>query len=114
MSKQQLEKLSKSDLIWVIDRLLMMTCFTQKDHYLGRALSDLKYEKELARIEKAEEFGRKADEKRREYISLLRQYDGCKYADIPLEVLEKAKQLMDEAAEADRMFAKLVGCEKRK
>lgn len=110
MSKKQLEKLSKSDLIWVIDQLLVMTCFNQKDYYLGRVLSDLKYKKELARYEKAEEYGREADEKRREYISLLAQYDGWKYADIPLEVLEKAKKLMDEATEADRMCAKLFGC----
>lgn len=110
MSKQQLERLSKSDLIYVINQLLADACPTQKDYYLARALHGLRYEKELAKITRADEYGREADEKRRESISLLAQYDGWKYIDIPLEVLEKARRLMDEAAEAERMFAKLVGC----
>lgn len=38
-------KLSKSDLIWIIDRLLDTGCWPTGDYYLDQALSDLKHER---------------------------------------------------------------------
>lgn len=104
-----LAQCTKDDLLWLIDRILQMCCFHQKEYYLARALEDLRYHKEEARISEAEKFGKIADAKRQEYIEILRPYDGQKLTDIPLPVLEKAKQALDDANVAEKRFAKLIG-----
>lgn len=52
-----------------------------------------------------------ADQKRREYISLLAPYKGKHILDIPHNVLEKADKAMKAAKEADKKYAKLMGLE---
>lgn len=74
---------------------------------------DLGYEKEKRRIAEAEAAGKVADEKRREYIDLMREYDGLPLKDIPLPVLKQADALVKEANAADRKFAKLMGLDIR-
>ena len=106
-----LAQCTKEDLIWVINRLLQMCCFYQKDYYLSHALSDLHYHKEKARIDEAEKIGKIADAKQQEYIEIMRPYDGKRLADIPLDVLEKASQALSEADAAEKKFMKLMRLE---
>ena len=55
----RLEQCTKTDLLWIIKR---MTEHSLDRWPLERALSDLEYEKEKARIAEAERFAKEADE----------------------------------------------------
>lgn len=101
-----LQECTRADLLWIIDRMCM---YSLGKHELDRALNDLTYEKEKARIEEAKKYAKIADEKRRGYISVMAPYDGMKFGDIPMEVLEKAAELQTQAAAADQKWAKLMG-----
>ena len=101
-----LQQCSKADLLWVIERICMRN-LSRCD--LDIALIDLAYEKEKTRIEEAQKYAKLADEKRRAYIALLEPYDGMKWVDIPLEVLEQGAKLQEQATAADRKWAKLLG-----
>ena len=101
-----LEQCSKADLIFIIKRMCMCS-LGKRD--LDRALADLEYEKEKAKIDEADEYAKLADKKRKAYIDLLHPYDGKKWCDIPMPVLEKAAELQRQAEAADRKWAKLMG-----
>ena len=96
---------SKADLIWIIEYLVRWN----GDFYLERALSDLKYQKELARIDEADKYSAIADKKRREYIDLLAPYDGKRWCDIPADVVRRATAAMKEAQAADKKYMSLMG-----
>lgn len=64
---KKLEKLSKADLIWIIER---MSAFGQ-ERYLNQALNELRYEKANQRIAEAERIAHLADEKRRAYCNFM-------------------------------------------
>lgn len=100
-----LEQCSKADLLWIINRMCMYSLGKRE---LNRALDDLEYEKEKARIDEADKYARLADEKRKAYIDLLNPYVGMKWCDIPLSVLEKAAELQKQAEAADQKWAKLM------
>lgn len=104
-----LNKFSKADLIWIVNRALQMASLTNSEYYLKRAISDLGFQREKERIESAERFAEIADAKRKQYIELLSNYDGQRLVDIPIEVLEEADHLMKEAEAADSKWAKLLG-----
>lgn len=103
-----LSQCSKEDLLWVIKRLCNGN-LGRGQYDLERALIDLDYEKEKSRINEAEKYNNLADEKRREYIALLKPYEGARFIDIPLEVLEKADKALKESKKAEEKFAKLLG-----
>lgn len=102
-------KLSKSDLIWIIDRLLDTGCWPTGDYYLDQALSDLKHEKDLADLRKADKYAEIAHKKRMEYCDLVKPYEGKSLIDIPLEVLKKVDLCMKEAQAADKKWNELMG-----
>lgn len=109
--KLTLNTCTKADLLWIINRILQRTAPLNQDYELLRALNDLAYEKERRQLDKADQYGQVAYQKRQEYSDLLRPYDGTPIKDIPQEVLEKAYALLEEAAAADKKFAKLIGLE---
>ena len=101
-----LQQCTQADLLFVIDRM----CKNSMGKWeLKRALSDLAYEKEKARIEEARKYAKLANEARREYISTMSPYVGMKLSDVPMEVLEKAATLQKQIDSADRKWAKLMG-----
>ena len=53
-----------------------------------------------------------SNEKRMEYIDLMRPYDGWKFIDIPLDVLKKAQAALKQAEEAEHKWEKLLGLQK--
>lgn len=99
-----LSRYTRNDLVWIIERLSIRCRFD-----IECAMSDLAYEKEKRRIAEAETAGKVADDRRREYIELLRKYEGVKLKDIPLPILEQGQRLLDEANAAERRFSKLIG-----
>ena len=100
-----LSQCSKADLIWIINRLAQGP---GGRHQVSSALADLAYQKSKDALGKAEWYAQLAAEKRQQYIDLLTQYTGMSFADIPLDVLDKAKQLLDAAEAADKMWEKYI------
>ena len=82
-----MEQCSKTDLLWIIDRMCMYSLGKRE---LNRALDDLDYEKEKTRIDEADKYAKLAHEKRQAYIDLLHPYVGMKWANIPMPVIKKA------------------------
>ena len=103
-----LSECTKADLLWIIKRM-QLVYLHDGNYALQRALSDLDLEKTKKRYDEAERISRLADEKRREYVKILRDYDGMRIIDIPLPVLEQADKLEKEAQELDRKWNKLMG-----
>ena len=101
-----LEQCSKADLLWIVDRMCMYGLCKRE---LKRALDDLDYKKEKARIDEADKYAKLAHEKRQAYIELLHPYDGMKWGNIPISVLKKAAELQKQADAADKKWAKLMG-----
>ena len=109
VTTERLKRLSKDDLIWIIDRILQMCCLQNGEHYLLRALSDLEYEKERRRQDEADRYLAISIQKRKEFSELLAPYDGMKIIDIPREVILKADELQKEVAAAEQKWSKLLG-----
>ena len=106
--KARLRKLSKEDLLWVIERM----CAHKLDnspYYLNCALSDLECDKELQKINDADRYAKLAYRERTEYIELLKSFEGKNLSEIPLDAVKKAERLRKEAAVADKQWAKLSG-----
>lgn len=104
-----LNECTKADLRWIINRILQMTTFDKKEYYLKRALSDLWYEKEKQRINEGDKYLEISDKKLKEYIQLMKQYQGKSLTEIPTNVKKKAVQLLKEVEEADKKWRKLLG-----
>lgn len=107
--KLTLDQCTRAELIWIIDRILYRATLTQHDYYLERALNDLQYEREKKVLAKAEELAARSIACRKEYASLLAPFAGKPMRDIPLEVLKKAQELLEQAERADRMWNRLMG-----
>lgn len=103
----ELRKCSKADLLYIIERMCLWGMSTGQRH-LRNALSDLKLQKELQRIDEADEYNKLAHAKRLEYIELLSSFKGKTLSEIPLDALEKADQLIKEADAADKKWDKLM------
>lgn len=109
--KLTLHDCTKADLIWIINRVLQMTTLQNADHYINRALSDLRFEKERKAIDEAEKISEQSRQKWQEYIDILAPYDGKPIKDIPLDVLKRAQMVYDEALVLDRKWSKCMGLE---
>ena len=106
-----LQDCTKSDLIWIINRVLQMTTFNKDDYYINRALSDLRYEKENKAIDEAEKIAEQSRKKWDEYLAILVPYDGKPFKDIPLDVLTRAQSVYDEAIALDKKWIKIMRLE---
>ena len=100
-----LQKYSKEDLIWIINR---MSAFGD-DWSLKEALRSLEYNKDMERIREAERIAEQSHKLRQEYIDLLMPYDGKPINEIPLDILEKASAAMKKAQSLDKKWNKLMG-----
>lgn len=103
-----LSQCSKAELLWVINRIKMLMGMNSVELYINRALNDLWYEKQKRRINEAEAVAAMADAKRREYIDLLKPYEGKKIVDIPIDVINHADSLIKEARKLDERWKKLM------
>lgn len=103
-----LSQCSKADLVWVINRIKIRMGPSPVGYYIDQALNDLWYEKQKQRINEAEGVAARADAKRREYIDLLKPYEGKRIVDIPIDVIRRADALMKEARNLDEKWKKLM------
>lgn len=109
MKRLTLQDCTKSDLIWIINRVLHMTAFNNAAYYINRALSDLSFEKEKQAFDEANKIAEQSKRKWDEYIAILALYDGKPIKDIPLDVLGKAQNVYKEALVLDKKWNKLMG-----
>lgn len=100
----RLEQYTKEELIWLIRKLC---AYSRSDHDLRRAVNELKYVKELERLDKAEKELSRSVDAYREYADLLAPYNGMPEADIPLEVLTKASAALMECLAASAKWKRL-------
>lgn len=100
-----LNKYSKEDLIWIINRMYAFG----DDWSLQEALRNLEYDKEMKRIREAEKIAEQSHKLRQEYIDLLMPFDGKPINEIPLDILEKASAAMKKAQSLDKKWNKLMG-----
>lgn len=107
-NKLTLSKCTRDDLIWIIKRLLQKAFFRQEDYQIQCVLNDLWYEKEKKRFDEAEKISALADAKRREYLEILKPYDGMPIRDIPVDVLRKTEVLRSEANLLDKKWMRMM------
>lgn len=100
-----LQKYSKEDLIWIINRMYAFG----DDWSLKEALRNLEYNKDMERIREAEKIAEQSHKLRQEYIDLLMPYDGKSFNEIPLDILKKASAAMKKAQSLDKKWNKLMG-----
>lgn len=101
-----LKECTKGELIQVIEYLNTHTNFNGK-YWTERALNEIQYKRELAKLRRMDELIKISAEKRRRYAEILKPYSGMKFADVPMGVLRKADKLMKEAQAADKEWEKL-------
>ena len=91
---------TKEELIYIIGRLSELS-----DFHLKLILNEIKFNREMKKIDEAKKWADVSYRKRDEAINLLKPYDTI--ANIPDKVLKKAASLMREADAADKKWAKL-------
>lgn len=97
-----LEKLTKADLIWVIRAM-------EKGLKLPLALIRLEEIRQQEAYDRADALYRQASEKRNEYLSLVKEYCGKPIKDMPAGLLMKATRILDEAKRLEREADRLYG-----
>ena len=111
-TKSELRRCSKAELLYIIEKMCLWGMNAGQSH-LRRALSDIKLEKELRRLDEADEYNKLAHSKRLKYIELLSSFEGKSVSEIPQAALEKAEKLRKEAQAADRKWNKLMGVKEK-
>lgn len=103
--KTNLEKLPKSDLIWMINRMRQY----DMGYAYDRALSDLDCEREKRKLAEADKQVKIKHDALQRYVVLLKPYEGHPIIDIPIEVLQQADAALKTVRAADKRWAALVG-----
>lgn len=104
-----LKQCTKDELIWLVNRIAQRNCYPNQEYEISRALNELSYEREKKRLDEAERWAKISHDKRMEYCELLKPYDGWKWIDIPLEVVNKCVELIKDAEAADKKWDELIG-----
>lgn len=101
---EELKKLTKDELIWLIERI--------KEHSLIRipieyALADLQAKRRKDVIDQMDEAAKKMSACMQRYIDLMEPYKGKRFSDIPLSVLEKMRAAIEEREAAEKEYNRL-------
>lgn len=104
----RLEDCTKAELISIIRRTCGFFSPINKDYYIEKALDEIKHEREIKQLNKAEEYGKKANEARKQYCEFLKKYEGKKLTDIPPDEVNKAVELLKIADFNDQEYLKLI------
>lgn len=98
----KIDDLSKKELISLI-RTLSKKHYSVR-HDVSTYLIDREREREEEKIKRQEEAGDRWQRLIHEYKDLLEPYDGRTIREIPEDVLQKARKIMEEAEKAKREF----------
>ena len=103
-----LKDCTKAELIFVVERL--QSCWLAGgDYYVRRALCDVEELRANQRREKARRLLDYASKQLQRLESLLAPYDGCRYIDIPDNVIKEASTAEKEYLLATKEWNKLMG-----
>lgn len=103
-----LKDCTKEELLIVIEHMKHL-CFSSGDYYVAQALGEVVRRREEKKMEEANRLNQEAHQWRMEYIEAMKPYKGKKLGDIPLPVLNRARECLHKADEADRRWNKLMG-----
>lgn len=102
-----LKQCTKEELLFVIEHIQHLNMFNFS-YYINRALSEVEYQREKKKIDESDKYAKLSYEKRTEYIQIMKQLEGKKLVDVPLDIIKKANKCLKEAEEADRKYEKLM------
>lgn len=103
---EKLQKLTKAELIWVIQELERRSLVMSDLPFI---LRDLERKRLKKQEQEADRLFYIASEKRMAYFALMKPYEGKRLVDIPRETIEKASRLLEEAEEASRKWNRMIG-----
>lgn len=107
VTKSSLSKYTKEELIDILCQLAFHVDPFQNAGHLKRAIGDVEYERQMARIDKAHDHAERAFKARNEAFELLQPYEGKKYSDIPNNVRTKIAACIRRAEREEAAWEKL-------
>ena len=104
-ASDSLQKCSKADLIWIIHEMQKHLLWPTLDYIL----IDLRFRKDMARIDRAEKISKISEEKYAAFFDLIKPYEDKTWADVPDDIAQEAARLLKEAGAAECEWMKLMG-----
>ena len=101
-----LKQCTKEELIRIINYL--QTRCENGEYYTDRALSDIQYEHQRKEIKEAERWAQISHDATMEFVRVMEPYDGLPPSEVPLCVLERARELIETQKRADKEFNRLM------
>ena len=104
-----LSRYTKDELIELCNALAFHVSPLRADQTIRYCLIEIDHRRNLKKIDEADKHAKAADQERREYIELLKPYQGKPWADIPLNVLQKMRKCLENAQREERIYLKMSG-----
>ena len=98
---------TKDELLAVV--AYMRSSVISGDRYLARALAQVAQQRENKAMDEADKVAQEACEFQKRYNELLREYEGVSLTEIPMHVLELAREYLSKIDALDRRYEKLLG-----
>ena len=92
-----LSECTKEELIWICKFLDGGSRFS-----IAEALVEISRKRAEVNFEKYTKYSEQSEAEFRAYVEILKPYDGMKYMDIPLEVIQAADECIQRSREADK------------
>lgn len=104
MSKYDLTRYTKEELIWLVE-YAAAGCYRDR---IGSGLIEIEHKRAMDRINRADAHARKAAAAREQYIQIMKPYAGMRLSDIDLDVLEKARAALAKAEREDQAYKRII------
>lgn len=101
-----LKQCTKEELIRIINDL--QTRCENGEYYTDRALNDIQYEHQRKEIKEAERWAQISHDATMEFVRVMKLHDGLPLSEIPIWVLERARELIETQKRADKEFNRLM------
>ena len=102
-----LSRYTKDELIELCKAIAFHTSPLRADQTIRYCLIEIDHKRNLKKIDEADKHAKAADQARREYIELLKPYQGESWLDIPLHVLEKMRKCLEKAQREEKIYLKM-------
>lgn len=107
ITKNDLAKFTKQELIEILNEAVFLVDPFQRNGYLERAMGEARYKRQMRFIENAHQHAERSFEARSKGLDLLKPYEGKKYSDVPLTVLNDVSAYMKRAQEEYAVYERL-------
>ena len=104
-----LRQCTKEELLQILARV---SSVESASWLIERALSDIELARKHRRLDKADALNAHIKELTQQYDALLRPYNGKRIGEVPLPILEQARDLMHEIDKGNDEWARLMGLDK--